>query len=110
MSISYNKLLMLSSLLAIVLWPFAFASAANVTAARRTNINLAVASNFYGTPPSNNAITDLITAFEAANPTYMVTVVDNGATSTLEQNIINGNTKSGSIPGRRHGHSVRFTY
>ena len=29
------------------------------------NINLAVASNFYGVPPSNSAITDLISAFEA---------------------------------------------
>jgi molybdate transport system substrate-binding protein len=56
------------------------------------NINLAVASNFYGVPPSNSAITDLINAFEAANPGYTVTVVDNGATSTLESNIINGNT------------------
>jgi molybdate transport system substrate-binding protein len=56
------------------------------------NINLAVASNFYGVPPSNSAITDLITAFQAANPGYTVTVVDNGATATLESNIINGNT------------------
>ncbi len=55
------------------------------------NINLAVASNFYGVPPSNSAITDLITAFEALNPDYTVTVVDNGATATLESNIINGN-------------------
>jgi molybdate transport system substrate-binding protein len=56
------------------------------------NINLAVASNFYGVPPSNSAITDLIKAFEAANPGYTVTIVDNGATATLESNIINGNT------------------
>jgi molybdate transport system substrate-binding protein len=55
------------------------------------NINLAVASNFYGVPPSNSAITDLINAFEALNPGYTVTVVDSGATSTLESNIINGN-------------------
>jgi len=54
----------------------------------KTNINLAVASNFYGVPPSNSAITDLINAFEAANPKYTVTVVDNGATS----HIINGNS------------------
>ena len=26
---------------------------------KKTNINLAVASNFYGIPPSNSAITDL---------------------------------------------------
>ena len=56
------------------------------------NINLAVASNFYGVPPSNSAITDLISAFEALNPGCTVTVVDNGATATLESNIINGNT------------------
>jgi len=57
----------------------------------KTNINLAVASNFYGFPPSNSAITDLINAFEAENPGYTVTVVDNGATETLEQHIIDGN-------------------
>jgi molybdate transport system substrate-binding protein len=58
---------------------------------KKTNINLAVASNFYGVPPSNSAITDLINAFEAANPHYTVTVVDNGATATLASHIINGN-------------------
>src|SRR5580700_10642977 len=56
------------------------------------NINLAVASNFYGVPPSNSAITDLISAFQALNPGWTVTVVDNGATATLESNIISGNT------------------
>src|SRR5215813_13457943 len=59
---------------------------------KTTNINLAVASNFYGVPPSNSAITDLINAFESANPQYTVTVVDNGATGTLASHIINGNT------------------
>ena len=58
---------------------------------KTTNINLAVASNFYGSPPSNSAITDLINEFEAENPNYTVTVTDNGATATLEANIINGN-------------------
>jgi len=58
---------------------------------KKTNINLAVASNFYGVPPSNSAITDLINSFEAANPKYTVTVVDNGATATLASHIINGN-------------------
>ena len=58
----------------------------------KTNINLAVASNFYGAPPSNSAITDLISAFVAANPRYTVTVVDNGATATLAGRIINGNS------------------
>ena len=58
---------------------------------RASQYKLAVASNFYGVPPSNSAITDLINAFEALNPEYTVTVVDNGATATLESNIINGN-------------------
>src|SRR5689334_11216351 len=58
---------------------------------RTTNINLAVASNFYGVPPFNSAITDIINAFEAENPNNTVTVVDNGATATLESHIINGN-------------------
>jgi ABC-type molybdate transport system substrate-binding protein len=57
----------------------------------KTNINLAVASNFYGFPPSNSAITDIVNAFEMENPGYTVTVVDNGATATLEQHIIDGN-------------------
>jgi ABC-type molybdate transport system substrate-binding protein len=59
----------------------------------KTNITLAVASNFYGMPPDNSAITDLIHAFEMANPTYTVTVVDNGATATLADHIINGNER-----------------
>jgi hypothetical protein len=58
---------------------------------KKANINLAVASNFYGIPPSNSAITDLINEFQAENPRYTVTVTDNGATATLEANIINGN-------------------
>jgi molybdate transport system substrate-binding protein len=57
-----------------------------------TNINLAVASNFYGVPPSNSAITDIINVFESEYPNYTVTIVDNGATATLESHIINGNT------------------
>jgi hypothetical protein len=59
---------------------------------KTANINLAVASNFYGVPPSNSAITDIINAFQAANPSWTVTVVDNGATGTLADHIINGNT------------------
>jgi ABC-type molybdate transport system substrate-binding protein len=58
----------------------------------KTNINLAVASNFYGTPPSNSAITDIINAFEMESSTFSVTVVDFGATGDLEDRIINGNT------------------
>jgi molybdate transport system substrate-binding protein len=57
----------------------------------QANINLAVASNFFGVPPSNSAITDLINAFEVLHPSFTVTVVDNGATATLESNIISGN-------------------
>src|SRR5262245_1775009 len=60
---------------------------------KKTNINLAVASNFYGFPPDNSAITDLINAFEKAHPRYTVTVVDNGATGTLAERIINGNER-----------------
>jgi len=70
---------------------------------RKTNINLAVASNFYGVPPSNSAITDIINAFEKANPTYTVTVVDNGATATLASHIIAGNSlKVDLFFGSRH--------
>jgi ABC-type molybdate transport system substrate-binding protein len=60
---------------------------------KKTNINLAVASNFYGVPPLNSAITDIINAFEDESPRYTVTVVDNGATATLAAQIINGNQK-----------------
>jgi ABC-type molybdate transport system substrate-binding protein len=69
----------------------AFAGNDNRPPHKKTNINLAVASNFYGIPPNNSAITDLINEFEADNPRYTVTVTDNGATATLEANIINGN-------------------
>jgi ABC-type glycerol-3-phosphate transport system substrate-binding protein len=77
------------------LWMLGIASAAILMSsaaadAQKTNINLAVASNFYGVPP-NGAILDLIQAFQALNPNYTVTVVDNGATATLASNIINGN-------------------
>jgi molybdate transport system substrate-binding protein len=77
-------------------WMLGAASAAillscSLACAQTTNINLAVASNFFGFPPSNSAITDIINAFEAENPGDTVTVVDNGATSTLEGRIIAGN-------------------
>jgi molybdate transport system substrate-binding protein len=68
-------------------------SASIADAQTTTNINLAVASNFFGIPPGNSAITDIIVAFQAANPGDTVTVVDNGATATLEANIIAGNTR-----------------
>jgi molybdate transport system substrate-binding protein len=78
-------------------WVLGAASAALLMpptlAGAQTNINLAVASNFYGIPPSNSAITDIINAFQVANPGNTVIVVDNGATATLEANIINGNTR-----------------
>jgi molybdate transport system substrate-binding protein len=82
---SYAKQWMLSAASAAIFLSSSFAAHA------ATNINLAVASNFYGVPPSNSAITDLINAFEIANPTYTVTVVDNGATTTLAIHIISGN-------------------
>jgi ABC-type molybdate transport system substrate-binding protein len=79
-------------------WMLGIASAAILMSpilatAQTTNINLAVASNFFGIPPSNSAITDIINAFEAKNQNlgYTVTVVDNGATATLEGRIIAGN-------------------
>jgi len=86
------KSLMLGAASAAILMSFPFAAYADGHV-KGTNINLAVASNFYGVPPSNSAITDLINAFETANPGYTVTVVDNGATATLESNIINGNSR-----------------
>src|SRR5215470_1589959 len=87
---SNTKQWMLGVTSAAVLVSSSFAAYAGSPHAK-TNINLAVASNFYGVPPSNSAITDLINAFEAENPGYIVTVVDNGATDTLEQRIIDGN-------------------
>src|SRR5262249_61491641 len=76
-----------------IVMSFAFAAKAAPQAneGETTNINLAVASNFFGVPPSNSAITDLINAFKSANPQYTVTVVDNGATATLASHIIDGN-------------------
>lgn len=95
MSSSYAKQLMLGAMSAAMLLASSFAADAGNSgyppSSKKTNINLAVASNFYGVPPSNSAITDIISAFVMANPNYSVTVVDNGATSTLEMNIINGN-------------------
>src|SRR5262245_16382757 len=87
---NYVKQLILIAASVAMLMASSFAAHAEDT---KTNINLAVASNFYGVPPSNSAITDLINAFEAANPHYTVTVVDNGATATLAQHIIDGNTR-----------------
>ena len=90
----YAKQLLLGAASAAILVASAFATYAGDMKSpdhKKTNINLAVASNFYGVPPSNSAITDIINAFEAANPNYTVTVTDNGATTTLANNIINGN-------------------
>jgi molybdenum ABC transporter molybdate-binding protein len=88
-SIDVENLMLAAGFAAISLWTSFEAQADNAT--KKTNINLAVASNFYGVPPSNSAITDIINAFQAENPNYTVTVVDNGATATLESHIINGN-------------------
>jgi len=85
---SYAKQWMLGAALAAMVMVSSLAAHAEDT---KTNINLAVASNFYGNPPTSSAITDIIAAFEAANPQYTVTVVDNGATGTLADRIINGN-------------------
>jgi hypothetical protein len=92
---SNAKQLILGAASAAVLMSSSFAAHAGDTKFpphAKTNINLAVASNFYGVPPSNSAITDLISAFMIENPSYTVTVVDNGATATLESHIISGNT------------------
>src|SRR5215510_8529611 len=94
MGSSYAKQWMLGAALAAMVMVSSFSAHADDRKSpphEKTNINLAVASNFYGVPPSNSAITDLINAFESANPNYTVTVVDNGATSTLASHIINGN-------------------
>jgi hypothetical protein len=89
---SNAKQLMLRAAAAAILLSSSFvAQADNGNNAKKTNINLAVASNFYGVPPSNSAITDIINAFEAENPSYTVTVIANGATATLANDIINGN-------------------
>ena len=68
-------------------WMLGAASAAilmsPMLAGAQTNINLAVASTFFGIPPDNSELTDIINGFEAANPGDTVTVVDNGATATL---------------------------
>jgi molybdate transport system substrate-binding protein len=93
---SNAKQWMLGTAVAAILMSFSFAAHAggphHPGHGRKTNINLAVASNFYGDPASNNsAITDIINAFESANPHYTVTVVDNGATATLASHIISGN-------------------
>ena len=89
---SNAKQLVLHAAAAAILLSSSFAAhAGNGDHGNKTNINLAVASNFYGLPPSNSAITDLINSFEMANPNYTVTVVDNGATATLESHIISGN-------------------
>src|ERR1700730_8515328 len=95
----YTKQLVLGTVSAAILMASSFVGHADdkhfpdhPSHGKKTNINLAAASNFYGVPPSNSAITDIINAFMADNPNYTVTVVDNGATATLESHIINGNT------------------
>ena len=70
---SSARQLMLSTVAAAIVMSFAFVAHAWDTPDEKTNINLAVASNFFGVPPDNSAITDLINAFESANPQYTVT-------------------------------------
>ena len=112
---SYAKQLMLGAASVAILMASSFLAHAGDTNypphARKANINLAVAWNFYGVPPSNSAITGIINAFMADNPNYTVTVVDNVATATLESHIINVNTaRVDRFFGGRHRHSPRFTY
>jgi molybdate transport system substrate-binding protein len=66
--------------------------AASSLGAHAANINLAVASNFYisGTV-GNSPIADLIAAYLNSHPADTVTVVQNGATGTLESQITGGN-------------------
>jgi molybdate transport system substrate-binding protein len=66
--------------------------AASSFGAHAANINLAVASNFYilGTA-GNSPIADLIAAYLNSHPADTVTVVQNGATGTLESQITGGN-------------------
>ena len=63
---SNAKQWMLGAASAAILTAYSFAGHAGDTQ-RETNINLAVASNFYGVPPSNSAITDIINSFESEN-------------------------------------------
>ena len=81
---SYAKPLTLAAASAAILLASTFVARADdqkFPPRGKTNINLAVASNFYGAPPSNSAITDLISAFVAANPKYTVTSL----TTVLQQ-------------------------
>jgi molybdate transport system substrate-binding protein len=60
--------------------------------AHATTINIAVASNFYGTNyPTTSAIADIISAFDTANPGYSVVIAQNGSSGTLENQITGGN-------------------
>lgn len=60
--------------------------------AQAANINIAVASNFYNSGQAgSSAIADLIAAFQTANAGSTVTIVQNGATGTLESQITGGN-------------------
>jgi len=66
--------------------------AASSFGAHAANINLAVASNFYISGVAGNSpIADLIAAYQGAHPGDTVTVVQNGATGTLENQITGGN-------------------
>jgi ABC-type glycerol-3-phosphate transport system substrate-binding protein len=76
-----KKQLMLGFMAAAAITSSSLSSHADGTGT--TNINLAVASNFYGSP-QDSAITDIINAFESANSNYTVTVTDNGAQQLLK--------------------------
>lgn len=59
-----------------------------------TNINVSAAANFCAPPNPNDPtpLGDLITAFQTANPSYTVTLVQCGATGTLASQITGGNS------------------
>jgi len=70
-------------------WMLGAASAAilmsfSLTVHAKTNINLAVASNFYGVPPSNSAITDVINAFRLIIPTILLQWLITGRQQLLQ--------------------------
>ena len=67
--------------------------AATSLGAHAANINISVASNFYiSNMPGNSPITDLIAAYQAIHQADTVTVVQNGSTQTLEDQITGGNS------------------
>lgn len=75
-----------------VVWSLCLAGASPAFAT--TNINVAVAANFCAPPNPGDPtpLGDLITAFQTANPSYTVTLVQCAATGTLASQITGGNS------------------